>query len=136
MVSDELRGFEAAAAHFLKKGRSGGGKRDPNGAMNVAHIILCAADRPMGGSEIVVHALGLGLWASHSKTPANNLIRVLDVESKNDTAIVVKSAPGLFVVKGGSPDPLPILNRHLVEEKHAKRYAQMIADGDIPELAI
>ncbi len=133
-MSDELRGFAAAKARYLKRGR-GGGKRSPNAALNVAHVILTAADRPMTGSELVCHALGLGLWSSGSKTPDANLIRVLDVEVGKKDGIVVKPGPGLFSIKPGTPDPMTICPSE-VDQEDADGYHEMIADGQIQELNI
>ncbi len=134
MSDVELRGFAAAKARYLKRGR-GGGKRSPNAALNVAHVILTAADRPMTGSELVCHALGLGLWASGSKTPDANLIRVLDVETGKEKGIIAKPGPGLFTVKESAPDPMPI-ERGDVDPNDAAAYEEMIADGQITELNI
>ncbi len=134
MSDTELRGFAAAKARYLKRGR-GGGKRSPNAALNVAHVILTAANRPMTGSELVCHALGLGLWSSGSKTPDSNLIRVLDVEVGKKDGIVIKPGPGLFEIKSDAPDPMPICPCE-VDPDDESGYAEMIADGQIQELNI
>lgn len=139
--AETLRGMAAAVAQYRKGGRGGGGKRDPRGALNAAHIILVAAGTELTGGMVVIHALGLGLWRSDAEHPRNGIVHVMDDEAKktdsdgSPNGVIVKPGPGLYAANPAGPEPLPVTPRD-VATADAELYAELIDGQEIDVITI
>lgn len=108
-ANDGLRGMAAVGSLMLStKGRKVGGTKASRGASNAAHRILIAAGKPMNGSDITAHALGLGYWQSSAGAPINGLVHNLNTDCKSADGIFSKPSPGVFALKEGAGPSLAV----------------------------